>query len=282
MSFEYPEVTVVQKALNTFVKNRTITQVEVKINKLIKNASEIEFKKFLINKKISYIENISKFLVFNFTDSSRLLSHLRMTGKYFIRNINDKNLYAYKHDYIYFYFDNQEVLVYNDQRIFGSFEIINSNDNRTIFEIKNLAKLPGFIDKKILYQRIHKKNISIKKILLDQSLILGIGNIYADESLFACKINPMKKAKDITYEEFSQLLDQAQKIMDHSIKLGGSTVQNYSSVNGISGKFQNNLMVYGRENQICKVCKIGKIKKVKLDYTSNGRGTTFCENCQKE
>ncbi|WAM09070.1 hypothetical protein [Mycoplasmopsis cynos] len=70
--------------------------------------------------------------------------------------------------------------------------------------------------------------------------------------------------------------------MDHSIKLGGSTVQNYSSVNGISGKFQNNLMVYGRENQICKVCKIGKIKKVKLDYTSNGRGTTFCENCQKE
>ncbi|WP_117275475.1 DNA-formamidopyrimidine glycosylase [Mycoplasmopsis edwardii] len=279
---EYPEVTVVQQSLNNFVQQKEITKIEVKGAKLIKNTDEDGFKKFLLNKTIINVENFGKFLVFNLSDGSRLISHLRMTGKYFIRDQKDKNLYAYKHDYIYFWLNNGNVMVYNDSRIFGSFEIVEASDTRTLYEIKNLAQLPGDVDKEALFKKVSKKNISIKKILLDQSLVLGIGNIYADESLFAAKINPMTKAKDVSFEKFSEILEHAQRIMDNSIKLGGSSVQSYSSVNGITGKFQNNLKVYGRDGQKCEDCNIGFVKKVKLDYTENGRGTSFCDYCQKE
>ncbi|SYV97594.1 Formamidopyrimidine-DNA glycosylase, partial [Mycoplasmopsis edwardii] len=100
---EYPEVTVVQQSLNNFVQQKEITKIEVKGAKLIKNTDEDGFKKFLLNKTIINVENFGKFLVFNLSDGSRLISHLRMTGKYFIRDQKDKNLYAYKHDYIYFW-----------------------------------------------------------------------------------------------------------------------------------------------------------------------------------
>lgn len=278
---EYPEVTVVQRSLNTFVQMKRITKVEVKVEKLIKNTDVKGFTVFLKDKKIINVENFGKFLVFNFSDGSRMISHLRMSGKYFMRDAKDPNLYAYKHDCVYFSLDNDIVMVYNDSRMFGSLEIIEKSDNRTIFEIKKLAKLPGELDKEELYNKIKNKSISIKKILLDQSLVLGIGNIYADESLFAARIYPMTKAKDVSFKKLSEVLDHAQKIMDKSILLGGSTVNSYSSVNGITGKFQNNLLVYGRSGQKCLVCNTGIIQKVKLDFTENGRGTSFCDVCQK-
>ncbi|WP_027121394.1 DNA-formamidopyrimidine glycosylase [Mycoplasma leonicaptivi] len=277
---EYPEVTVVRKSLNNYVKNRFITKIEVKVPKLIKNTNQENFVNFLLNEQVLDVENFGKFLVFNLKSKKRLISHLRMSGKYFIRQENDPNLYAYKHDCIYFFLDNQNVVVYNDSRMFGSFEIINSDDLRSLYEIKKLAQLPRDVDVKILFNKIKNKNISIKKVLLDQSLVLGIGNIYADESLFASKIYPMKKAKDVTLQELKTILNHAQNIMDKSIELGGSSVQTYSSVNGITGKFQNNLMVYSKHDQLCQVCKQEKIVKVKLDFKENGRGTSYCPKCQ--
>ncbi|MBN4084257.1 bifunctional DNA-formamidopyrimidine glycosylase/DNA-(apurinic or apyrimidinic site) lyase [Mycoplasma sp. CSL10166] len=279
---EYPEVTVVQRALNKHVQDKKILKVEVKISKLIKNTDEKNFISFLKNKIISNIENIGKFLIFNFNDKSRLISHLRMTGKYFVRDINDPALYAYRGDCIYFTLDNQKVLVYNDSRMFGSFEILPSEDQRSIYEIKNLAFLPESVDVDALFNKLKRKTISIKKVLLDQSLVLGIGNIYADESLHMTKIYPMTPANKITKNELKQLLINAQKIMDQSIIHNGSTVNSYASVNGVSGEFQNFLKVYGRENQICSTCQSDKIVKVKLDFKPNGRGTSYCPTCQKE
>ncbi|MBN4083439.1 bifunctional DNA-formamidopyrimidine glycosylase/DNA-(apurinic or apyrimidinic site) lyase [Mycoplasma sp. CSL10137] len=279
---EYPEVTVVQRALNKHVQDKKILKVEVKISKLIKNTDEKNFISFLKNKIISNIENIGKFLIFNFNDKSRLISHLRMTGKYFVRDINDPALYAYRGDCIYFTLDNQKVLVYNDSRMFGSFEILPSEDQRSIYEIKNLAFLPESVDVDALFNKLKRKTISIKKVLLDQSLVLGIGNIYADESLHMTKIYPMTPANKITKNELKQLLINAQKVMDQSIIHNGSTVNSYASVNGISGEFQNFLKVYGRENQICSTCQRDKIVKVKLDFKPNGRGTSYCPTCQKE
>ncbi|MCU4706917.1 bifunctional DNA-formamidopyrimidine glycosylase/DNA-(apurinic or apyrimidinic site) lyase [Mycoplasma sp. CSL7503-lung] len=279
---EYPEVTVVQRALNKHVQDKKILKVEVKISKLIKNTDEKNFISFLTNKTISNIENIGKFLIFNFNDKSRLISHLRMTGKYFVRDTNDPALYAYRGDCIYFTLDNQKVLVYNDSRMFGSFEILPSEDQRSIYEIKNLAFLPESVDVDALFNKLKRKTVSIKKVLLDQSLVLGIGNIYADESLHMTKIYPMTPANKITKNELEQLLINAQKIMDQSIIHNGSTVNSYASVNGVSGEFQNFLKVYGRENQICNTCQSDKIVKVKLDFKPNGRGTSYCPTCQKE
>ncbi|MGZ9800433.1 bifunctional DNA-formamidopyrimidine glycosylase/DNA-(apurinic or apyrimidinic site) lyase [Mycoplasma sp. AC1221] len=278
---EYPEVTVVQKSLNKHIKNQKITKVEVKITKLIKNTDTQNFINFLVNKTIINVENFGKFLVFNFNDKSRLISHLRMSGKYFIRELNDPLLYAYKHDCIYFRLENK-VLVYNDSRMFGSFEIIENTDKRSLYQIKNLGLLPADTDVDRLFEKLKHKSISIKKVLLDQSLVLGIGNIYADESLHRSKIYPMTPANKICKQELKTLLMNAQMIMNDSIVKGGSSVHTYSSVNGITGKFQNDLYVYGREKKQCLQCKKTDIIKVKLDFKENGRGTSYCPTCQKE
>ncbi|UWV85702.1 bifunctional DNA-formamidopyrimidine glycosylase/DNA-(apurinic or apyrimidinic site) lyase [Mycoplasmopsis felis] len=276
---EYPEVTVIQKSLNKYIQNQKIQKVEIKISKLIKNIEQYDFIKYLENKIILNVENFGKFLVFNLDDGTRLISHLRMSGKYFIREMNDPNLHSYKRDCIYFWLNNF-VLVYNDSRMFGSFEIVNNYDKRTIYEIKNLAQLPDKVDPIELYKKLKSRNISIKKILLDQSLILGVGNIYADETLHKTGIYPMTPANQISLEELTNILKNASEIMEKSILRGGSSVHTYSSVNGISGKFQNDLLVYSRDKKECKTCLKDKIVKVKLDFKENGRGTSYCPTCQ--
>ncbi|TDV24458.1 DNA-(apurinic or apyrimidinic site) lyase [Mycoplasmopsis mustelae] len=278
---EYPEVTVVQRSLNKYVQNQIILKVEIKISKLIKNIDSDGFINFLVNKTIINIENFGKFLVFNLNDKSRLISHLRMSGKYYIRQQNDPLLYAYKHDCVYFWL-NDIVLVYNDSRMFGSFEVIPASDQRSLFQIKHLGQLPGDTDVEALYAKLRNKTINIKKVLLDQSLVLGIGNIYADECLHLSKVYPMSRAKDITKEKLREILSNAQKVMDASIVKGGSSVHTYSAVNGISGKYQNDLLVYGQDKKMCKQCNQSQIIKVKLDFKENGRGTSFCPHCQKD
>ncbi|SJZ43873.1 bifunctional DNA-formamidopyrimidine glycosylase/DNA-(apurinic or apyrimidinic site) lyase [Mycoplasmopsis verecunda] len=284
---EYPEVTVVTNTLNSLVSNCKITNVNIIKEKLIKNATAEEFKNFLINKIILNVKNYGKFIVFTFNDNSRMISHLRMSGKYFVWNpSNDNYFLSQTHNYMIFdllnIYNKPLKLIYNDSRMFGSFEIIPANDNRDIYQIKNLGKLPLDVDVQALFNKIQKKNISIKSILLDQSLVLGIGNIYADEALHKAKINPMIKCNKITLHQLEELLQYAGEIMNNSIKMGGSSVHTYTSVNSQKGTYQNELKVYGKCGKLCSTCKKSKIKKVKLDYKQNGRGTSFCPNCQPE
>ncbi|MHA3825874.1 bifunctional DNA-formamidopyrimidine glycosylase/DNA-(apurinic or apyrimidinic site) lyase [Mycoplasma sp. BRA285] len=280
---EYPEVTVVTNTLNSLTQGHKIISVTVLKDKLIKNATKEEFSSFLVNKTIKSVDNYGKFIVFTFDDGSRLISHLRMSGKYFVLGVDEQNaMMQDAHNYIYFYLENNKVMIYNDYRMFGSFEIIPINDTRSIYEIKNLAQLPQDVDVDSLWNKLQKKNISIKSVLLDQSLVLGVGNIYADEALHRVKMYPMLKCNKVSKERLKQLLLAAGEIMQDSIASGGSSVHTYVSVNSKKGTYQNKLQVYGKENQFCSTCKEFKIKKVKLDYKQNGRGTSFCPNCQKE
>ncbi|UUM19565.1 MULTISPECIES: DNA-formamidopyrimidine glycosylase [unclassified Mycoplasma] len=280
---EYPEVTVVRKTLQNEVKGHKILNVKIFDPKFIKNASAKDFINFVKGEIIEDISNVGKFLVFHLSNNKRFLSHLRMEGKYYIRDEQVLENYHFKHDYLYFYLENKGVLAYNDTRKFGSFEILDPSENDvSIHELKNLAQLPAFVDVDQLYNKLQKSNKSIKTILLDQSLILGIGNIYADESLYHCNIFPMTKAKDLSKEQLKNLLNTAQEIMDQSIVAGGSSVHSYQSVNGVIGTFQNELKVYGKAKSVCMKCKRSEIVKVKLDFKPNGRGTSYCPVCQKD
>ncbi|WP_025755446.1 DNA-formamidopyrimidine glycosylase [Mycoplasmopsis cricetuli] len=280
---EYPEVTIVRKTLQTEVKGSQIINVKIWDPKFIKNTNAKNFEEFIKGETIEDISNTGKFLVYHLSNNKRVISHLRMEGKYYLRDPKILENYHYNHDYLYFYLNNGKVLAYNDTRKFGSFEIVKQEDeHKSISEIKNLAELPGFVDVEKLYQKLSKSNKSIKTVLLDQSLILGIGNIYADESLHLSKVYPMTKAKLISLEKLKEILQNAQKIMDESIMLGGSSVHTYRAVNGVIGTFQNKLKVYGRAKKVCLQCKRAAIEKVKLDFKPNGRGTSFCPNCQRE
>ena len=120
------------------------------------------------------------------------------------------------------------------------------------------------------------KRLPIKTVLLDQSIIVGIGNIYADEILFLCKINPLKKCNLITEEEANNIIKYTRSVLEEAIKMGGTTIRTYSSVDGVHGLFQKELLVHGKDKGTCPECNT-KIEKIRV----GGRGTYYCPNCQK-
>lgn len=181
---EYPEVTVVTNSLKAQILNKKITDFKTLNPKFLKNISPEEFKANILNKTITKVINIGKFIEITLSDQSRIISHLRMSGKYYIYPIKMLDFaYSQMHNYVFFILDEQFIICYNDARMFGGFDFIPSDDQRDLSQIKKLANLPIDVDVEQLFNKLKRKNISIKSVLLDQSLVLGIGNIYADESL---------------------------------------------------------------------------------------------------
>ena len=132
------------------------------------------------------------------------------------------------------------------------------------------------LDGKYLYSEIHNKQLPIKSVLLDQSIIAGIGNIYDDEILFLSKIKPMRKASTITHKECDNICFYTKKVLREAEQLGGTTIRSFTSEEGVHGLFQNKLLVHGKGGSKCPVC--GNILiKTKI----GGRGTHYCDKCQK-
>lgn len=269
---ELPEVETVKNALKKRLINRSITSCTIYWNNIISYPTAHEFKMKIIKQHINDIERRGKFILF-ILDDYILLSHLRMEGKYYFQdNINTLN----KHDHVVFTLDNKELLVYNDTRKFGKMYLIEKDKINIIGPLKDLGKEPfdNTLDTKYLHSKYNKKNIPIKSVLLDQSIITGIGNIYADEILYLSKINPKTPASKLKNSNLEDIITYTKEVLTKAISLGGTTIHTYTSVDGITGKFQNNLLVHGKK--ICPTCN-SPILKIKI----SGRGTYYCPKCQK-
>ncbi|MDD2505444.1 MAG: DNA-formamidopyrimidine glycosylase [Bacilli bacterium] len=266
---ELPEVRTVAKVLKK-LKNKKISNIKVIYSKII-NPNSLDIN-LLINKTLKDINTIGKYLLFNF-DEYILISHLRMEGKYFIKNKNDT---LAKHEHIIFDFNDSTSLRYHDTRKFGRMQLIKKEDLENNSSLKKLAKEPFDLDKDSFYKEVHKKNKAIKTVLLDQTIINGLGNIYVNEVLYDSKINPLKLANKLTRNETNNLLDSSCKILNLAIKEGGTTIKSYTSSLGVEGNYQKYLKVHLRENELCEICN-NKIKKIKI----GGRSTYYCEICQK-
>lgn len=206
-----------------------------------------------------------------------LLSHLRMEGKYFIKNEEDE---LSKHEHVVFTFENKiknshEQLRYHDTRKFGKMYLLPKEEVYKTKPLKDLGLEPWDKALTVDYLKQKFKNKPIKTELLDQSIIVGIGNIYADEILFLSKINPLENAKTLSDEKIYKIIENTKKVLDEAIKEGGTTIKSYTSSEGVHGRFQNKLLVHTKD--ICPNCQT-KIEKI----TVGGRGTYFCPNCQKE
>ncbi|WP_338822944.1 DNA-formamidopyrimidine glycosylase [Mycoplasmopsis felifaucium] len=271
---ELPEVRTVSTQLDKLVKNTTIISVDVFLPKLLKNCNIEQFKNYLTNEKILSIENLGKYIIFKLSNNKNLISHLRMTGKYFNDKIKTKN--QRKHDHVIFHLDIHTDLTYNDYRQFGAFYIKNTNELFTTSPLDKLGKEPWDINPKELFDSVKNKNTNVKTLLLNQSYILGIGNIYANEILFEAKINPETKCKDIDFDNWLNILEISKIILSEAIKFGGSTINSYSSVNGVVGNYQNFLKVHMKSGQNCPRCNCLITKKI-----INQRMTYYCPNCQK-
>ena len=267
---ELPEVETVKNTLKKQVLNKRIAYVSIYWDNIIAYPKTCEFKKQIENQKINDILRRGKWLMFELDDYF-LLSHLRMEGKYFIRNKEDERN---KHEHVIFTFTDDTTLRYHDTRKFGKMYLIKKDEVYNVKPLKDLGKEPwdNTLTKEYLREKLTKK--PIKTLLLDQSIIVGIGNIYADEVLFLSKIHPCTSGDELKDKDLENIIKYVKETLEKAIKLGGTTIKSYTSSEGVHGKFQTELLVHTKE--ICPKCKTN-LQKI----TVGGRGTYYCPKCQK-
>ncbi len=270
---ELAEVETVKNVLKMRILHKKIKDVKILYAKMLDNNEE-EFKNILIGNEFKDILRRGKWLIFELNDYY-LLSHLRMEGKFFIKNSQDEIV---KHEHIIITFSDDTELRYHDTRKFGRMKLVKLKDLENTEEIKKQGKEPfdNSLTKEYLKEKYKNKSMPIKTCLLDQEIISGLGNIYADEVLFASRINPLRKPSSLTIDECQKIIDSSKSILNHAIKEGGTTIKSYTSSLGVTGNYQNFLCVHKKEGESCKVCG-SPIKRIKV----GGRSTYFCPKCQK-
>ena len=272
---EKPEVITVTKKLEKRLLNRKITDIKVYYDRIIDYPSVDDFCKEIKNQTMKSFTTRGKWIVIELNDYY-LLVHLRMEGKFYFR---EKNSEIEKHHHVVFIIDDEEELHFGDVRKFGRMKLIPKDKINEMPPFTELGLEPWDknLTKEYLLDKFKNKSLPIKTVLLDQSIITGIGNIYDDEILFLSRINPFRKAKTLNKEELSLIIKNTISVLDKAIAEGGTTIRNYTSEEGVTGNFQNNLYVHTKENEPCTICGT-KIVKTRI----NGRGTYYCPKCQLE
>jgi len=281
---ELPEVETLKRELARALVNKKIKSAQVLWPKVVLPLSIKFFEKEIRGKKIKEIKRQAKILIINFTDPTALAIHHKMTGQLIYKNIAGGHpdgqmieKQPSKYTRLIFEFTDKTKLYFNDLRKFGWVRLVDDSQLQSL--TKNIGTEPLsklFTDQALIDIFKRFPNRTIKQILLDQALIAGIGNIYADESCFLSKLLPARKSKTLKPEQIKTLRDNIIKVLKLSIQKKGTSSRNYRRSDGSLGGFVPYLKVYGREGQPCKVCR-GLIKKIR----HAGRGTHFCLHCQK-
>lgn len=272
---ELPEVETVKEALNQTVKGQTIKEIELRYEPMIKNMSADEFKEKLINQTIQEVSRRGKYLVFHF-DDYQLLSHLRMEGKYFYV---DSDFELNPHVHVIFTLENGKRLLYQDTRKFGTYHLYDKAidlETTAPFQVLGLEPFATEFTPSYVKEKIQNKKKPIKSLLLDQTIVCGLGNIYVDEVLYRARLHPLTSSSELTDKDIENVVKYTVEVLARAIELGGTTIRTFSSSHGVSGTFQNELLVHQRKGENCYECHT-PIEKIKV----GGRGTYFCPTCQK-
>ena len=282
---ELPEVETIRRGLESAVINKQIVDLQVTKPKLLRN-QRAYFLNTLKNNSISSINRIGKLLIFVLADEQNyLLVHLKMTGQLIYTKGNQMVAGGHKqaiegelpnkYSHIIFHFADDSKLFFNDMRQFGYMELV--EDVELI--IKKYGIEPGTKNFTwVNFQKIFvNRKITIKSLLLNQQIVSGIGNIYADEICYRAKVRPDRKVNTLTVVEKKKIFTATKYIIEKAVEKRGTTFSDYRDTSGQPGNFVKFLKVYGRDGQKCMGCRQENIKKVKL----GGRGTHFCSRCQK-
>lgn len=269
---ELPEVRTVVKHMSKRLKNLEVEDIDIRLNKILKGITLSEFKTRLIGKKILNIDNEGKWIIIHFEDDNNVLVHLRLEGKFRTSHVEGVNK---QHDHIIFTFTNGSKLYFNDTRQFGTFYLLGKNYMNKK-PISKLGRTLKDLDVDWLFNKLSKKRIPIKSSMLDQAIVIGLGNIYINEALWAIKLNPEIPSNKVSKIKLKELIKVSYNIMEESYRMGGSSIATYSSLDGLRGNYQNKLEVHGKKGKPCSVCGI-LIDKIKV----GGRGTYYCPSCQK-
>lgn len=265
---ELPEVETIRRALERELLGLELQALAIYEPRLLQNASPKALQRALVSRRLERMARRAKLLLFDFGRYTAVL-HLRMTGWLTLKPV-EKPRFVFE-------FSEQKKLYFRDTRRFATLHLAQS---ARILELPCLAALgiepfqPNYTFKN--FAQLLQADQEIKRLLLEQRKIAGVGNIYASEALFAAKIHPQRPASSLSKTEARRLFAQIEEILARAIAEQGTTVRTYRQLGGASGNFQNLLLVYDREGEPCVKCKtpIGRIDQ-------GGRGTYFCTRCQQ-
>jgi formamidopyrimidine-DNA glycosylase len=286
---ELPEVETIVRGLNKLLPGKTIESVDFNNPKSFPNA-QADVKKFLIGSKVKKITRRGKVIIIDLTTDYTLIIHLKMTGQLIYRSSKQNFGGGHPNDSlvgklpdrstrVVIEFKDGSQLFFNDQRKFGWMRLLPTIEVPNIDFFKKLGPEP--LDSSFTWQEFEtrlqrRKNSSIKPVLLDQTIIAGIGNIYADESLWMSKIHPATKVNRLTKNKIKELYNNIKAVLTLSIEKGGSTDRNYLNAEGKKGSYLEFANVFRKDGQPCIRCGTIMIK-----FKLFGRGTHICPKEQR-
>ena len=275
---ELPEIETICNYLNCNIKGLLIKKVIIRQNSLRWKIPQ-QLSTILINQKISKIYRRAKYLIidcYNKLDNYQgsLIIHLGMSGRLIVTS---NNSIIQKHDHVDFILNNNTILRYNDPRRFGAI-LWTQKSPYEHYLLNKLGPEPfdTLLNAQYLLEKAKKqRTLSIKQFIMNNKIMVGVGNIYANEALFAAKINPTSLAKNLTIQHMEIILKSIRKILLQAIKQGGTTLKDFIIPNGQMGKFVNMLKVYGKNNLPCSSCNTEIIQLI-----LGQRSTFYCPKCQ--
>jgi len=266
---ELPEVETIKNELSPYIIGRRFTDVSVLDAKPLKHLPVGEFRRRLVGQTVTGMGRRGKYLIFRLSGGNVLVLHLKMTGSLLL-NPGEINRYAR----IVFHFDDGAQLVFMDRRRLGAIWML-ENDLSVAGKLGPEPLSPDFtVD--VLAERLRKRQAPIKAILLDQGFIAGVGNMYADEALFAAKIHPLRKAAGLSHKEIRSLHRAIVNVLKSAISSKGASIDTYIRPNGQFGTAHDNFRVAHRAGHSCPVCGT-PIQRLAI----RNRGSYFCPHCQK-
>lgn len=286
---ELPEVETVRRGLHELIIGRSIKKIEHDTAKSFPNAAA-DVNAFLIGSKITDVRRRAKVLLIDLSTEYTLVIHLKMTGQLVFRASDiafgaghpNESLIGELPDRstrVTFTFADDSHLYFNDQRKFGWVRLLPTLEVPNIDFMKKVGPEPlehDFTATEFMERFTRRAKSPIKAALLDQTVVAGVGNIYADESLWGAKIHPLRKVASVSHDEFETLYREVRAVMNLAIEKGGSTDKNYVNAEGKRGSYMDFARVFRREGQACPRCG-----SVIVKFKAAGRGTHICPSCQK-
>ncbi len=269
---ELPEVETTRAGLKPYCINRQIKHIESRIDKLRQPIDQKSFHS-TNDRFITDIHRRGKYLIFQTDNINKsILIHLGMSGS--LRIVPSDSEYKV-HDHISICLDNSHEIRLHDPRKFGHFEIINPNEPHRLLDHIGVEPLEDTFNPEYLYKSTRKRRSAIKNHIMNQEIVVGVGNIYATEALFLSHIRPDRPAGEISVKEADKLVKAIKEELSRAIHLGGTTLRDFVKPDGTNGYFQQTLKVYGNMNKPCSNCQ-SAIENIVI----GGRASAYCPKCQ--
>ena len=275
---ELPEVETVVRTLRPHLVGRTFTDAKVYWHRTIGAVPVEDFRQRLVNRSIVDVSRRAKYIVLTLDGSDRITIHLRMTGELRFSPPDTAERPELQHRRLSFHFQDGSWLDFDDVRKFGRIQILDEVAWRELNESLGVEPLDAGFTAETLHSIFHGRRRQLKPLLLDQRIIAGIGNIYADEALFRARLHPLQASDRISTVKSKHLHESIVDVLGNAIEHRGTTLQNYRSGLGEQGENQSQLQIYGSAaGSPCPRCG-SPIKKI----TVGQRGTVFCPRCQRK